>query len=198
MFQFPLLPRLKNKESGEVRRLGLLRHAKSDWDDVTLRDFDRGLNRRGRLGAALMGQHIRDYGTEWSLILASPAERVRRTLEASGLPYPVRWEASAYLATSGTLMDLVRGLDPDPPSVLLAGHNPGLQDLLFDLVAPEQENEPFARAADKYPTASFAVIDLSIDRWSDCAAGCGTLLHFARPRDLDPDLGPERSAAGTL
>ncbi|MBC7160469.1 MAG: histidine phosphatase family protein, partial [Porphyrobacter sp.] len=85
-----------------MRRLGLLRHAKSDWDDLTLRDFDRGLNRRGRLGASLMGQHIRDYGTEWSLILASPAERVRRTLEASGLPFPVRWEESAYLATSGT------------------------------------------------------------------------------------------------
>ena len=72
-----------------MKFLGLMRHAKSDWDDLSLRDFDRGLNKRGRKGAALMGQHITDQGTAWEKVLASPAERVRRTLEASGLDLPV-------------------------------------------------------------------------------------------------------------
>ena len=182
-----------------MKRLGLFRHAKSDWDDLSLRDFDRGLNDRGRRGAGLMGRHIRDYGVGWDLVLASPAERVRRTLEASELPFPVRWDEHAYLATSGSLIELLQRIEGEPRSVLLAAHNPGLQELIFELVAPDEENDLFAEAAEKYPTASFAVLELAIDRWSDCAPGCGRLVHFARPRDLDPGLGPERadqSAAG--
>jgi len=176
-----------------VKRLGLFRHAKSDWDDLTLRDFDRGLNERGRRGAALMGRHIREHGVTWDLVLASPAERVRHTLDASGLPFPVHWDEHAYLATSGGLIELLRGTRGDPQSVLLAGHNPGLQELIFELVTPEHENELFAAAAEKYPTASFAVLELAIERWSECSPGCGQLVHFVRPRDLDPELGPERA-----
>ena len=182
-----------------MKRLGLFRHAKSDWDDLTLRDFDRGLNERGRRGAALMGRHIREHGVAWDLVLASPAERVRRTLEASELPFPVQWDERAYLASSGGLIELLRELEGDPQNVLLAGHNPGLQELVFELVAPEHENDLVVAAAEKYPTATFAVLELAIDRWKDCAPSCGRLVHFARPRDLDPRLGPERadpSAAG--
>ena len=171
----------------------LLRHAKSDWDDLTLRDFDRGLNDRGRRGAGLMGHHMLEYGVAWELVLASPAERVRRTLEASRLPFPVNWDERAYLAASGGLIELLQRIEGDPASVLLAAHNPGLQELIFDLVAPSEENDLFAEAAEKYPTASFAVLELAIDRWSECAPGCGRLVHFARPRDLDPGLGPERA-----
>jgi len=65
-----------------VKLLGLLRHAKSEWDDLGLKDFDRGLNGRGRKGAALMGRHIAGHGVAWEQTVASPAERVRRTLEA--------------------------------------------------------------------------------------------------------------------
>lgn len=174
-----------------MKRLGLFRHAKSDWDDLTLRDFDRGLNERGRRGAALMGRHIQDFGTDWDLILASPAERVKRTLEASGLNLPIKWDEHAYLASSSSLIDLLGALEGDPDNVLIAAHNPGLQDLIFDLVCRSEEDDLLAEAAQKYPTASFAVLDLAIDRWSDCEPGCGRLVHFARPRDLDPELGPE-------
>src|SRR5690606_31480606 len=77
-----------------------------------------------------------------------------------------------------------------------AGHNPGLQELIFELVAPERENELFAAATEKYPTAAFAVLELEIERWADCTPSCGTLVHLARPRDLDPALGPAASEAG--
>ena len=173
-----------------MKRLGLLRHAKSDWDDLTLRDFDRGLNDRGRRGAKLMGDHIRDHGARWDLVLASPAQRVKRTLAASGLDVPVRFEEAIYLAESGTLMKLLQDLE-EPDAVLLAGHNPGLQELALDLVPAEREDALFAEVMEKFPTAAFAVFELAIDSWSELTTGCGTLVHFARPRDLDSALGPD-------
>jgi phosphohistidine phosphatase len=174
-----------------VKVLGLLRHAKSDLDDASVRDFDRGLNERGRRGAALIGRHIAQQGIAWETVIASPAERVRRTLEASALPLLARFDERAYLADVATLMDLLRAVDGDPASVLLAGHNPGLHELLFRLVDPDRETALFAAAAEKLPTASFALLELAIGQWADIAPGCGELVHFARPRDLDPELGPE-------
>ncbi len=76
-------------------------------------------------------------------------------------------------------------------AVLLSGHNPGLQDLLFALVSPADENDLFDEASVKFPTASFAVIELAADDWAALDKECGKLVHFARPRDLDPALGPE-------
>jgi len=174
-----------------VKTLGLLRHAKSDWDDMSLRDFDRGLNDRGRRGAAVMGGHIREHGVAWDLLVASPAERVKRTIDATRLRIPVRWDEHVYLADSEALIEVLRSVEDEPAAVLVAGHNPGLQELIFDLVAAENENALFEKVAKKYPTATFAVLELAIDRWADCAPGCGTLVHLARPRDLDPELGPE-------
>lgn len=174
-----------------MKTLGLLRHAKSDTDDLALRDFDRGLNDRGRRGAAVMGGHIRAHGIAWDRLLASPAERVKRTLDATRLQVPVTWDEHLYLADSDALIEVLRSLEGDPAAVLIAGHNPGLQELIFDLVAPEREDALFASAAEKFPTATFAVLQLAIDRWADCAPGCATLVHLARPRDLDPELGPE-------
>ncbi|MEO6151933.1 MAG: histidine phosphatase family protein [Croceibacterium sp.] len=174
-----------------MKRLGLLRHAKSDTDDLSLRDFDRGLNARGRRGAALMGRHIREHEGAWDAILASPAKRVRLTLEASGLTTPVEWEQSAYLADAGQLLTLLQREPPGRQAVLLVGHNPGLQDLIFTLVAADAAGALISEAAEKYPTATYAVLELAIERWADCRAGCGRLVHFARPRDLDPELGPE-------
>lgn len=174
-----------------MKRLGLLRHAKSDWDDMSLRDFDRGLNARGRKGAGLMGKHIRETGGKWEMALASPAERVKRTLEASGLDLPVQFEEDAYLSDAPTLMALLRGVEGDPGSILLAAHNPGLQELALELVPQEGEDRLFDEVMQKYPTAAYAVFELDIDSWRDLVPGCGKLVHFARPRDLDPALGPE-------
>ena len=174
-----------------MKLLGLLRHAKSDWDDLGLRDFDRGLNDRGRRGAALMGEHIREHGVKWDQVVASPAERVKKTLEAAGIDGTVSWQDKAYLASSSTLIDLLRTVEGGPFSVLLVGHNPGLQELIFDLVPPEEENALFDAAAAKYPTATFAVLELEIDDWADLGPQRGRLVHLARPRDLDPELGPE-------
>ena len=75
--------------------------------------------------------------------------------------------------------------------MLIAGHNPGLADMILELVAPKNENALFDEAKAKFPTAAFAVFELDIDDWDELRRECGKLVHFARPRDLDAELGPE-------
>lgn len=174
-----------------MKRVGLLRHAKSDWSDHDKRDFDRGLNERGRAGARLMGRHIRDHGGEWPLIRASSAERVRRTVECALPGADIRFDQRLYLASADTLTELIAELPEEADAVLLVAHNPGLQDVILKLVAPSRENALFDAAKEKFPTASFAVIELPAERWADVAEETGALVHFSRPRDLDPELGPE-------
>ena len=174
-----------------MKILGLFRHAKSDWDDMAKRDFDRGLNERGRRGAELMGQHIRTHGIKWGTVIDSPAERNRLTMEAAMPDADVQCDKRIYLASSDTILEAVADLAGDSNSVLVSGHNPGMQEVLLELVSEEHENKLFFEAARKFPTAAFAVLELDIDDWSELKPRCGKLVHFARPRDLDAELGPE-------
>jgi phosphohistidine phosphatase len=174
-----------------VKILGLLRHAKSEWDDISTRDFDRGLNEKGRKGAVLVGEHMRTHGVQWDMILASPAERVRRTIDAAMPDAEVKFDERLYLASTGTIFEVVAEHAGDAERVLVIGHNPGLQEVLFELVSPANENSLFDEAATKLPTAAYCVLECGIEHWPDLTKGCGKLVHFARPRDLDPELGPE-------
>lgn len=172
-----------------MKRLGLLRHAKSDWGASDKRDFDRGLNERGRRGAALIGGHIREHGVHWDRVIASPARRVQLTLDSAAIDLAPAWDERLYLASKDTIYDVLAEASGD--AVLVAGHNPGLGDLALDLVAPAHENALFDEAKAKFPTAAFAMLELDIDQWTDLRPECGLLVHFKRPRDLDPELGPE-------
>jgi phosphohistidine phosphatase len=178
-----------------MKTLGLLRHAKSDWDDTAQRDFDRGLNARGRKGARVIGRHIRDHGIAWDRVIASPAERVKLTLEGTALGRELLFDQKLYLASFDTIVETIEahagtGAD-EADAVLIVGHNPGLQDVLLELVAPGQENELFREAVVKFPTAAYAVLECNIDHWSQLKRYCARLTHFVRPRDLDPSLAPE-------
>jgi phosphohistidine phosphatase len=173
-----------------VKRLGLLRHAKSDWDDIGQRDFDRGLNERGRRGARLIGEHIAAQDVRFDLVVASPAERVKATLVEAMPDAEVCWDQRIYLADVETLIEVLQGCG-DADAVLMAGHNPGMQDVLLKLIPPANENALFDEAAVKFPTASFALLELDLSDWSQLGQPCAKLVHFARPRDLDPNLGPE-------
>ena len=177
-----------------MKLLGLFRHAKSDWQDPRARDFDRPLNARGREGAAVMGRHIRDHGLRWARIISSPAIRCAETIEiacqAAGRPVAVQWDRRIYLASSATLLDLLRAQDDSATAVLMVGHNPGLEDLIFDLV-PDDGTSPLRDVVEiKFPTASYAVLELDTASWADLKERTGRLVHLTRPRDLDPALGP--------
>lgn len=179
-----------------MKKLSLLRHAKSGWDDPVARDFDRPLNERGRRAAEAIGVHAKRQGLDVDSIVASPAVRVVETLDVfiptAGLDdVEPHWDRRIYLASSVSLIDCLRDCPADAQHVLMAGHNPGMEDLILDLV-PDNGTSPLRDQVElKFPTAALAIIELAIDDWSAIDAGCGTLVHFCRPRDLDPTLGPE-------
>ena len=142
-----------------------------------------------------MGRHVRDHGVRWDRMISSPAIRCAETIEiacqAAGRPVAVQWDRRIYLASSATLLDLLREQDDQCAAVLMVGHNPGLEDLIFDLV-PDDGSSPLRDVVEiKFPTASFAVLELDTAKWSELKERSGRLVHLTRPRDLDPALGPE-------
>lgn len=172
-------------------RLSLLRHAKSSWDDSVRSDFERPLNAKGRRAAATVGAFIAREGLAFDLVIASPAVRVRQTIEGveDGLAHtlgPV-FDARIYMASAGTLLDILAGVPAHVRHVMLIGHNPGLEDLVFALVADGGRGA----IEQKYPTASLAELELAGEGWAGLGERGARLLRFTRPRDLDPGLGPD-------
>ena len=178
-----------------MKRLILLRHAKSSWDDPVERDFDRPLNGKGRRAAEAMGRHMRAEGVAFDDAVASPAVRVAETLDAIGQGYGraigPAWDKRAYLASDRTLLDIVNEASDELGSLLLSGHNSGLEDLVLLLVPDKRGDELRALVEEKFPTCSLAVIELDIGSWDEAAPGAGRLVHFKRPRDLDQAFGPD-------
>jgi phosphohistidine phosphatase len=177
-----------------MKILTLLRHAKSGWDNPGLRDFDRPLNRRGRKAAQAIGRAMRAEGMAFDAVLASPAVRVSETLkdlrEAYSRDLDITEDQSLYLASPAVLLERIHEVDDGVERLLLVGHNPGLEQLTL-LLAGCAEEGLLDCVADKYPTAAVAVIRFDVASWADVAEGQGKLTRFLRPRDLDPELGPD-------
>lgn len=165
------------------KRLAILRHAKSDWGEPGLKDFDRPLNARGRAAAEMIRQAIAERGWSFDVILSSPSARTRETLDLLGLANCARCEDDIYLATRGLLYSLVRGLPEEASSALLVGHNPGLQEIVLDLAQPDSSGLR-GRVAIKFPTAALAALDLDVDSWDAVEEGCGTIAELLLPREL--------------
>jgi phosphohistidine phosphatase len=167
-----------------MRRLYLLRHAKSSWKDTSLPDHDRPLAGRGRRAAKKIARHLREQGIEPELVLCSSAQRARATLEriesALGAP-AVRVEGELYAASAPALLVRLRGVPDNVESVLLIGHNPGLQDLALDLARPSPSVDELAA---KYPTAALATLELSAS-WGELDHGTAELVDLVRPRELE-------------
>ena len=176
-----------------MKSLTLLRHAKSGWDDNVARDFDRPLNLRGRRAARVIGRKMREEGLAFDLVLASQARRVVETIEeveeAFG-PLEADYDERLYLASPATLLDIVHGAGDGFESLLLIGHNPGLEALTLQLARKDGDSLR-AEVEAKYPTGTLAEIRFGVERWRDIRSGGGALVRFIRPRDLDPELGPE-------
>lgn len=171
-----------------MKRLYLLRHAKSDWADPDKVDEDRPLSPRGRRAAPAMGRYMRREGLVPALVLASAARRTEETWEllapALKADIPVETSDKLYLASPVRLLKSIRGANDRFPSLAIVGHNPGLQALALELTG-NGEAAARERLAAKYPTGALAVFDFDIDRWMDVGAAGGRLERFVVPRDLD-------------
>jgi phosphohistidine phosphatase len=165
-----------------VKRLYLLRHAKSSWKQPDLADHDRPLAGRGRRAAKAIARHLDENDVEVELVLCSTARRARETLEriqpALGRA-SVRYEPELYGATADGLLERLHRVPDGVATVMLVGHNPALEDLARVLAGHAPELEP------KFPTAALATLELPDGGWGDLAPGGARLIGVVRPRELE-------------
>ena len=161
-----------------MKTLLLLRHAKSSWDDPALRDFERPLNERGLHAAPLVGRFIARRKLRPDLVLSSPAERARQTAalvaEAARLAAPLRFDERIYEATPARLVEVVSQVEESVATLLLVGHNPGMEELI-ELLTGETR---------RMPTAALARLALDTDKWARLREGTGRLEELIKPKDL--------------
>jgi phosphohistidine phosphatase len=178
------------------RRLILLRHAKSSWDDPSLPDHDRPLAKRGIKAAAAIRRYMRAEKLVPDLVLVSSARRTQQTLDAVKFwdpPLAVEVKQALYLASPATMLELLAGVPDDTGCVLLIGHNPGMQELAVQLTKASKnpDRQHLARRmSESFPTGALAEFSLS-GNWSEIGPGAGKLLRFVCPRDV-----PKVSADG--
>jgi phosphohistidine phosphatase len=168
-----------------VKRLFLLRHAKSSWDDPALPDVERPLAPRGRKAAKSMADYFKRQRVRPGLVLCSSAKRTRETLERMvpvlGKGATIEVEAGLYAASAEDLLARLRRVPDTVASVMVIGHNPGLQDLALMLAAGGDE---LPRVREKFPTGALVVLELRRLTWSGLQPGSAEVVGLVLPREL--------------
>lgn len=169
-----------NGRMSEARRLYVLRHAKSSWDDPGERDHERPLAPRGRRAVKLLARYLQDNQIRPELILCSTARRAVETLEGVDPPGERAIESMLYGAGYDQVLDRLRQVPAERSSVMIVGHNPALQVLVLRLA---RSGEWLEEIRHKYPTGALATLEFAVP-WSDIAEGAGTLTSYVRPKAL--------------
>jgi phosphohistidine phosphatase len=169
-----------------MHRLFVMRHAKSSWDNSYLGDHERPLAPRGERAAEALAAHVATLDPPPALVLCSTARRAQDTLEPvrARLPHStaVHIEDELYGATAPDLLERLRELPDDVASVMLVGHNPGLEDLVTGL-GREGDPDLIARVQGKFPTGALATLTFS-GSWKSLGWGGASLEAFVVPADL--------------
>jgi phosphohistidine phosphatase len=162
-----------------MKTLLLMRHAKSDWSDENEKDFDRPLKKRGKKDAPRMAELLKEEKLIPEKILCSAAKRTRQTaelmLEACDKKIDVDYLESLYLAEPKAYFEALRRLPDETKSVMVIGHNPGLEGLL----------QIISKKVETLPTATVAQIKLPIKHWKELDGKVeGKLVSVWRPREV--------------
>jgi phosphohistidine phosphatase len=167
-----------------MKQLFLLRHAKSSWDVSELADHDRPLAPRGRRATKLIAEHLSRAGVTPALVLCSSARRTRETLDrivpALGDGLSVQIERELYAASEQCLLERLRAVEDGVESLMLIGHNPGVEQLALSLAGG---GEKLAVLRRKYPTGALGVLEFR-GRGRDLRPGCAELTDFVTPKQL--------------
>lgn len=162
-----------------MRTLYLLRHAKSSWKDDSLADFDRPLKRRGKHTTRTLAAFFRKRKLETDLIISSPAVRARQTIERILKLTKSRVEPSfderIYEATADTLLKVLTEIEKGARSVVLVGHNPGLEELLSLLTGQ----------VESLPTGALVKITFADSNWNRIGSRKGKLEWVVTPKELE-------------
>ena len=175
-----------------MRRLLLLRHAKTENDAPSGQDQDRRLDDRGRLDAAAIGGWISRHPAFLpDAVLVSPAVRalqtweiVREAIKTHAPPPRIEFPAELYGADPAQLLQMIRMAEAtDPRRLMLVGHNPGMHELALALAG---SGDAAAKKAldNNLPTTGLAIFDFAIDDWSEVTFRGGKLVRFTSPRLL--------------
>jgi phosphohistidine phosphatase len=174
-----------------VKRLLLLRHAKTVPGGPGTDDHERPLMARGRADAPAMGRYIRDHGYEPELILSSTSRRTVETVELLSVqlqgPARTEYKESLYLAEPSDILAAIRVVADKVTTLMVVGHNPGMEAIATELArepVKRKERDRFDLIEEKFPTAALAVLDFDVAHWRAIEAGRGALSDFVRPRDL--------------
>ena len=170
------------------RTLYVLRHAKSSWEEPGEEDHERPLARRGREAAGLIARHLEQAGIRPALVLCSTARRARETYEAVRPSGELLVERELYGASSPELLARLRAVPEAVASVMLIGHNPGLQELVVWLAAPDpvgssEEPPGLSQVREKFPTCALATLRLE-SPWRQLGPRATELMDVVYPSGL--------------
>jgi phosphohistidine phosphatase len=172
-----------------MKRLFLLRHAKAQPADGGTEDFDRTLMLSGMQDAAALARHLRRSSLAVELILCSASARTTQTAELllHELVAEIEYRDNLYLADAARIIAAVRGAPATVASLMIVGHNPGMEICATQLAREPVRRKERARheaLEEKFPTCALAILDFDIGRWRDVEPGTGKLVDFVRPKDL--------------
>lgn len=172
-----------------MKRLSILRHAKSSWADRDQSDFDRPLNARGRDAVPLIGQHLATLDLIPDLILCSTAARASETLDlmrrAIGDKPMIYMREDLYLAEAKKILAMIQKDGGEADHVMIIGHNPGLEMIALLLADPDRsDTTALTRLAGKFPTAALAQFTFGGKSWRDLERRSCELERFVTPKDL--------------
>jgi phosphohistidine phosphatase len=176
------------------KRLFILRHAKSSWDDPGLDDHERPLAPRGRRAVEAIAAYVATRGIQPDLVLCSSSRRTRETLEGIAVGGEHLIEDDLYNATCDEILDRLRQLPESVSAAMLIGHNPTVQMIVLKLTnhdsdgAKDPERDEVKR---KFPTGALATLAVNCD-WDELAPGCARLEEFTSPKGFS--AAPEAAA----
>ena len=161
-----------------MKRLYLIRHAKTSWSNQLLSDYDRPLSERGKRDAPKIGEVLKTKKVKPDLLISSTAKRALETAKilSNVLDYPIEnivEESVIYEATTQNLLNVINDIDDKNNSAMLFGHNPAftvLANLLGD------------KYIDNLPTCAVAEFELNVNSWKDVQSDCGKLVEFEYPK----------------
>ena len=168
-----------------TKTLILFRHAKSSWAG-NLEDHERPLAERGQKAAPVMARWLAANGFKPSVALVSTSRRTQETwaLVAPELGKVVRRDvAEIYEAPAGRILDAIHGVEPSVETLIIIGHNPGMEDLARWLMA-DDGGERGAQMRRKFPTAAIAIMEIPVDDWTEVLPHKARLADFVTPKTL--------------
>lgn len=198
------------------KTLLLLRHAKSSWADPSRADHDRTLNSRGEKAAPVMGRFLRLNDLIPDLVWCSTAERAVQTLALLGKEFAafgdgvqgihgtdggnnlrreadIIYSGDVYMAGEQTLLNCLRQTHDDAETVMMVGHNPGLETFATHLYGTG-DADAFEDMKRKFPTSGLCQYEFDVDRWADINWKSGRLVRFVRVKALHADGRPKEDA----